>query len=185
MWHRIRRQSGSRGKETVGNTEVTAQRAEKSADFLYFAVAQRRLDSQTAEIDTFDTKAAAIFTIGSAVLPVTASLLTASSHVLTDSALAKWALIAGAGFYVALVVVFVLAYRLAKWDTRPELDQWTKVTVGRYEDEICRWLGDAYIEAYQANLPQLRRKAALVGASLWLLAGEAAFLTLAVLFPLF
>jgi hypothetical protein len=157
----------------------------KSAESLYFDVARTRLTSQLAQIDSIDAKASTMFTIGSTVLPITASLLTADRDVIVDNFASKYALIAGAGFYIVLVVAFVLAYRLAKWDLRPALDQWKEITVDQEEERLQRWLGDGYVEAYLSNVPQLATKAKLVGVVLWSLALEAVCLTLAVLAPLF
>lgn len=125
-----------------------------------------RLTAQLAQVDTIDTKGSALFTIGSTILPITASLLTADQAVVTNSTSAKVALVLGALLYIALVVVFLLSYRLAKWDSRPELEQWKSAIEDRLEEEMKQWLGDACADAYLSNTPQLRRKAALVGAAL-------------------
>ena len=45
--------------------------------------------------------------------------------------------------YLVLVVAFVLSYRLGGWQTRPEFGQWQAITVGRTEEEMHQWLGDA------------------------------------------
>ena len=82
-------------------------------------------------------------------------------------------------------MLFVTAYRLAEWDTRPEVRQWKDITTEYEEPQLQRWLGDACVEAYLANVPQLRKKARLVGFALLCLAFEAVALTVAVLAPLF
>ena len=156
----------------------------RSAEALFYDVAMMRLNRQAAEIASIDGKASTMFTIGSTILPITASLLSTDRDTFTDCRVAMYSLVVGSAFYVALAVLFVLAYRLAKWDYRPELEQWRDVTLGRQEEEIQRWLGNACVEAYRANVPQLETKARLVGFSLACLAFEAVFLTVAVLAPL-
>ena len=155
-----------------------------SAERLYFEVARARVGEQLANIESINAKAATMFTIGSTVLPITASLLSIERATVLDDLTSRWALGVGCGFYLLLVAAFVLSYRLGGWQTRPQLAQWRDVTVGRTEEEMQRWLGDAYVEAYLSNESQVRRKAALLSVVLWMLAGEAFALTVAVVAPL-
>jgi hypothetical protein len=186
-WRRLTRLVQRAASRTAGPEASAAVEAgaAKSAEALYCDVARARLNAQLAQVDTVDSKASAMFAIGSTILPITASLLAGERDVIADCAVAKYALVAGAAFYVALVGTFTWSYKLAQWDSRPELGQWKEITRGRQEEEMQRWLGDACVEAYQANKPQLEKKGRFVAAGLWCLALEAAALTVAVLAPLF
>ncbi|MGH2557647.1 MAG: hypothetical protein ACRDJH_01175 [Thermomicrobiales bacterium] len=156
-----------------------------SAEALYYNVAMMRLNGQQAQVDTIDARASSIFAIGSTILPITASFASSDRNVLADERTAQIALVIGALFYVALASAFLWSYRLARWDIRPELEQWQGVTIGKREEEMHRWLGDACVEAYQANRPQLNRKNKLVAAAPWCLVLEALALSVAVVIPLF
>lgn len=173
-----------RGQQALVVEVAAPQAPLPTAERIFYEVARLRLDAQLARTNAFDARASTMFTIGSTVLPITTSLLTTERGDVLDDLTSRWALGAGCGFYILLVAAFVLSYRLAELDTRPELVQWREITVGRTEEQMHRWLGNACIEAYRSNEPQLRRKAALVGLVLWMLAGEATALTLAVLTPL-
>ncbi|MDQ3411497.1 MAG: hypothetical protein M3509_05205 [Chloroflexota bacterium] len=141
------------------------------------------LDAQFHDIEVIDARSSTLFTIGSTILPVTAGLLTRSNGGQGVSTLATIALFLGFILYLLLAMFFVWSYRISKWDSRPDLTQWREVTVNRTTDELHRWLGDAYAEAYSNNEPILERKAGKVGAAVWCLAGEAACLTVAVIAP--
>jgi len=171
-------------RPAADDTPTPAASPDRSAEAFYYDVAIMRLNAQADEIRPIDSKASTIFTIGSTVLPITASLLSGSSDTIPECNVAMYALVAGSLFYVALAALFVVAYRFSAWDYRPQLEQWKTITLGRNESELQRWLGDACVEAYRANLPQLRRKARIVGYALVCLALEAACLTAAVLAPL-
>lgn len=194
MWSRLRRLAGqalgaASGPEAASSHSPTTARGHEevraSAEAIYYNVAMMRLNAQLTQVDTIDAKASAMFTIGSTILPITAALLTSDPNIVANCPVSKYALVAGSISYVVLVGAFTWSYRLAQWDSRPELGQWRTLTVGRREDEIQRWLGDACVAAYVANKPQLEKKARLVAAVLWCVAFEAAGLTVAVLAPLF
>ncbi len=157
----------------------------ESADVMYRDAALARLTMQLDQVDSIDAKGATIFTIGSTVLPITASLLTGDQGLVANCVGSQIALAVGAICYVLLVGFSVLAYRLADWDVRPELGQWRDLTAEYAPQELHRWLGDAYFEAYVSNAPQVDRKVLLVGRALLCLAIEAVALTTAVLVPLF
>jgi hypothetical protein len=172
------------GKTLVSNDTIAVVRDGSAAEALYFEVASKKLTVQFHDIEVIDGRASTLFSIGSTILPITAGLLTTRKSVLDDTLPAKVFLFLGFLCYILLTTTFVWSFRYSKWDSRPDKQQWKDVTPGRREDELHRWLGDAYVEAYANNEPVLERKAGKLGLSLWFLAGEAACLTTAVLAPL-
>lgn len=156
---------------------------ETTAEALYAAVSSEKLAFQYTRLQAIESRASTQFTIGSTILPVTAGLLASGDSPIDDSPLSQVLLLVGALLYCLLAASFVLSYRVNAWDSRPELRQWMNVTKHRSAPEVQRWLGDAYVEAYLANEPFLRRKARHIGYGLWFLAGEAIMLTVAVVAP--
>ncbi len=158
-----------------------------SAERLYCDVAMKRLQEQAELVRAFDTKATTLLTIGSTILPITASLLISGQGargVLTAHHYSAAALIAGAGCYVVLIIGFFMVFNFGDWDTRPELRQWQEITPGQSEEAMLRWLGDAYVEAYERNSEDFVKKARLAGVVATALAFEALALTVAVLVPI-
>ena len=131
------------------------------------------------------TRSAALFTIGSVILPVTASLIADDNSPTLRSDL-RWALVVAVVAYVALLAAFVSAVRSATWDTRPALDEWQQVTdpaVETTSDDIMRWLGDAHVDAYANNLPEVERRLRWNARMQGLLAVEVTSLAVAVIIP--
>ena len=158
-----------------------------SAERLYCEVAMKRLQEQAELVRTFDTKATTLLTIGSTILPITASLLIngqGARGVLTTHQFSAAALVAAAGSYVVLIIGFFMVFNFGDWDTRPELKQWQHITPGQSEEAMFRWLGDAYVEAYERNSGDFVKKARLAGVVATALAFEAMALTVAVLIPI-
>lgn len=151
-----------------------------STEAFYYDVAMMRLNAQVDEIRSIDARASNLFPSGARCCR-SRRVSWPRSETSFDCPVAVFALVAGAVVSVALVVLFVLAYRLANWDYRPELEQWRAITLGRDEDEMKSWLGEASVEAYGANVPQLERRARLTGHALLCLALESLALTVAVL----
>ncbi|MEJ7762352.1 MAG: hypothetical protein WKF80_06120 [Thermomicrobiales bacterium] len=131
-----------------------------------------------------EARVTALFTIGSTILPITASLLAARVDILEGAAVSRVFLILGFAFYVFLAGCFVRAFRTNRWDARPEMPRWKALTIGRPEGEMRRWLGGACVEAYGNDKRVLERKARTIGLAVWGLAGEAMCLTIAVIAPL-
>lgn len=150
----------------------------------YYEVASMKLNSQLNEIKTIDTRSTSYFTIGSAVLPIVAGFLSSGGSPIATSDVARYALFVGFGFYLGLAFFYVWSFLYTGWDSRPEVEQWRKVTAEFVAEDLQRWLGDACVEAYMANEPKIEQKAGKSAWALWCLAGEVVFLSIAVLAPL-
>ena len=159
-------------------------REPRNAEAIYFEVAMKKLDAQLADVKSIDQGFYSYFSIASTILPITAGFISSRDSLIQDCVVAKLGLVLAFGFYLAIFVVLVWSVRISKWDSRPLLSQWQEVTVGRTEEEMQRWLGDACVEAYANNEPVIEKRARRSGLVLWCLAGEAGGLMVAVLAPL-
>jgi hypothetical protein len=157
----------------------------RPADAIYREIAMQRLTAQLQQADLVDTKASALFTIGSTVLPITAGLLSTDPIRIRDNWVSLIALCAGFVSYVLLAIQFGRCWMYGRWDARPDLEQLREITIGRTEDDVNRWIGDACVEAYLSNRPYLTGKSRQLSWALTWLGLEAAFLAVAVLAPLF
>lgn len=187
MVDRLRRFLASRTRFRTASPALAAvppDSVPKSSEAFYCDVAMKKLDAQFSFIESIDAKSTSFFTIGSTVLPITAGFVATDRRAIEDCAVAEAALFVGFACYVLLAVAFVWSFRIAGWDSRPEVLQWREVTMGRSEEEMRRWLGDALVAAYANNEPILNQKARRAGWTLWFLAGEAVSLSVAVLAPL-
>ncbi len=177
-------QTATRMEERIERGAETSSDDIKALNSFYYDVAMMKLNNQLDEIKTIDTRTTSYFTIGSAVLPIVAGFLTTDRSQFGDSAVATYALFAGFAAYLALALFYVWSFRYTGWDTRPEVEQWKKVTTEFAVEDLQRWLGDACVEAYKNNEPRIEQKAGKSAWALWGLAGEVVFLSVAVLAPL-
>jgi len=151
----------------------------------YSEIAIHRLDEQMAQIDAIDTKAAHIFLVSSTVLPISASLLTASDSLIQDCTASHVALAVGLVAYGAGCYRFIRAYRLSEWSRRPKLSKLQEYKEGKSNQEVMRWIGDQSIKSYYQNKNRIELKAKHVGHMIPMLALEALAIGIAVLIPLF
>lgn len=158
--------------------------APASAERIYCDVARARLQDQLDAAASFDTKASAMLSIGSTILPITAGLLANNHQVIKDHPASGVALVCAVLAYIVLVGAFLKSYRLSKWDDRPNMVQWKAITPGRTDEEVYRWLGDACVQAYEDNMATLARKGKYASAVLLSLSVETVSLAIAVAWPL-
>ena len=81
--------------------------------------------------------------------------------------------------YLWLVVTAGLAYRVAGWSLRPDLDVLAEHSASRSEATVRMWAAQECVRSIETNEPRLRRKSNYVKLTLWLLAADAALLSLA------
>lgn len=184
LWQRHEAEgTPSSGPESTGGEDAELNKIQKLNDF-YYEVSMMKLNSQLNEIKTIDTRTTSYFTIGSAILPIVAGFLSSEGSPITTSEVARFALFLGFGCYLFLAVFYVWSFLYTGWDSRPEVEQWRKVTTEFVVEDLQRWLGDACVEAYMVNEPRIGQKAGKSALALWCLAGEVVFLSVAVLAPL-
>jgi hypothetical protein len=150
----------------------------------YYQVAMMKLESQSSKINAIDSRSTSYFTIGSTILPIVAGFLVSDISKIANFSAVKYALIAGFACYILLAIFYVWSFLYTGWDSRPEVEQWKKVTTEFAVQDLQRWLGDACVEAYGVNEPAIERKAGKSAWALWCLAGEVVSLSTAVLVPL-
>lgn len=156
-----------------------------SVERLYCETAATRLADQLAIVDVQTQRITSVLTIGSVVLPLTAGVLTSEAHQLEYPRGQAVLLTLAVAAYLFLAACFLLAWRFRKWDTRPEMTQWKEVAQpDRLEPELRYWLGTAYVDAYNANSPQLHTKVQWVARGAAALVAEVILLSAAVLLPL-
>ena len=153
---------------------------------VYYDVMMRRLDQQLATIDTLDAKIATVFTVASAVLPVTTGLLVAE-HALLDRRGVTIALIGAGVAYLGLLIVFGVSYRADDWSWRPNRCEFYKEVLDSENDEasIRFWVADECRASLDTNKPHLQRKGRLIALALVLFPIEVLFLSAAALVSLF
>jgi hypothetical protein len=164
--------------------EATAAKEIRELNAFYYEVAMMKLNSQFRKIDSIDRRSTSYFTIGSAVLPIVAGFLLTDQSLLDLSPFARYALVAGFVFYISLAMFYVWSFLYTKWDSRPEVEQWKKISTQFAIEDLQRWLGDACVEAYDNNEPAIEGKSNKSALALWCLAGEVVCLSAAVLAPL-
>jgi hypothetical protein len=86
--------------------------------------------------------------------------------------------------YLGLIVAAGLAYRVAGWSYRPDLETLKAATQKYREDEIRMWAANECVRSIEVNEPRLKRKAGWVTVALALLAVDATLLSVAALFTL-
>ncbi len=149
------------------------------AENVLYDVAFQRLSEQMTRNDTLDAKAAAAFSFGGTVLPISFGLLSISDRNLPRCYLFKPLLYGAGGAYVFVLVFSVLAYLLRRWSLRPHLPT-LQTNCDSYSDRIMRqWTANEYLLSIEHNEPRLGRKARYVGLALFFSIVEAILLTLA------
>jgi len=130
----------------------------------YYDIATRRLDQQMDQIDQLDAKVATLYATSSGVLAVFAGLLSLGTLPSTPAikGVVVVLLLLALALYLFLLVMLYLAYQLATWDRRPNLDD-LQTNCAAYEEPVLQtWVADECRTAYRANAPQVVRKATFV-----------------------
>jgi hypothetical protein len=148
-----------------------------SATGTYYEVASSRLDEQLGSIDALDGKASTAFGFSAALLPIFGVFFAGTDH--PEGATVLYAL--ALAVYVGLVLAALMAYRVAGWSYRPDLDT-LRANSERYaEYEVRLWAADECRRSINHNTPLLDRKAGWVKMALVLLAVDAVLLSAAAL----
>jgi hypothetical protein len=141
-----------------------------SADQVYFAVAERLLDTQIKINADLDTRTAGTVTVGSTVLPLTFGLLSLSGRTLPDAT--QWLLIAAVVAYVILLMTAAWTSYIRGLEYRPGLStlwQHSQVFDGAV---LRRWVAEEYAVSGEINRLALANKARWVGRTTLLLYAE-------------
>lgn len=132
-----------------------------SADQVYFAFAERLLDSQVATNDVLDTKTAGSVGVGSTVLPLTFGLLSLSGRALPQAA--ESLLVLAVIAYVLLLVAAARASRIRAIEYRPDIHTLWLHSRSIDGAALRRWIAEEYAASAEINRPLLQRKARWVG----------------------
>lgn len=126
-------------------------------DVALYELARWRFDQQLSQIDALDRKLATILTLNAALIAVFAAAIALRG---TEDSGVVW------GLVLAVVAVFLangicayLAFRLRRWEVRPDFNTFEDVasTVGITVARI--WVAREIWSAYQANEPFVAEKA--------------------------
>lgn len=132
-----------------------------SADQIYFATAERLLDTQVASNDILDTKTAGTVGVGSTILPLTFGLLSLSGVPLPGATM--WLLGLAVAAYVVLLIAAARASRIRAVEFRPEILELARHSQAIDGAALRRWIADEYAASVEINRPVLERKARWVG----------------------
>lgn len=141
-----------------------------SADQVYFAFAERLLDTQITTNAVLDTKTAGTVAVGSTVLPLTFGLLSLSERTLPDAS--QWLLAAAVVAYVILLMTAAWTSYIRGLEYRPDLR-----TLWQHSQEVDgtvlrRWVAEEYAISGEINRLALIYKARWVGRTTLLLYAE-------------
>lgn len=148
-----------------------------SADLVYFAFAERLLDSQVATNDILDTKTAGAVGVGSTVLPLTFGLLSLSGRTLPGAT--QWLLGAAVVAYVILLITAAWTSYIRGIAYRPDLR-----TLWRHSQDVDgatlrRWVAEEYAASGEVNRIVLEYKVRWVGRATLMLYAEAILISAA------
>lgn len=141
-----------------------------SADQVYFACAERLLETQLTINAALDTKTAGTVAVGSTVLPLTFGLLSLSGRTLPGAT--QWLLVAAVVAYVLLLMTAAWTSYIRGLEYRPELR-----TLRQHSQEVDgtvlrRWVAEEYALSGEINRIALAAKARRVGRTTLLLYAE-------------
>lgn len=149
---------------------------------VFHDAAARFLDEQFRINEALDTKAAASFSVGSTVLPVTFGLLTLAPDRLPENA--SWVL---RGALLAYAVLLACAFRASTYrglENRPNLDTLDDYST-RYRGKVLvQWVAREYVTSAELNERHLERKARWTGWAGLALYAEGLLLSIAALLTL-
>lgn len=159
--------------------EVSADAAgdAPSADQVYFAFAERLLDSQIATSDILDTRATGAISVGSTVLPLAFGLLSLSARTLPPATEAF--LGAAVAAYVLLLATAGRALRIRALEYRPDLSTLWGHSQTIDGAALRRWVAEEYAASAETNRPLLIRKARYAGWAEGALLGEGLLISFA------
>ena len=122
----------------------------------FYDTAMRRLDEQLARIDVIERKAIAIFTFGSAILPITIALLNTGR---TFSAWQSTALFIALALLGAMALCAALVLFTQTLDFAPDPEELLEKAETFAEDELRTWIGEACVDSILENEPKIARMA--------------------------
>ena len=160
-----------------GTVSADATTDAPSSDQVYFAFAERLLDTQVGTEDVLNTKTAGAVGVGSTVLPLTFGLLTLSGRTLPGAT--TWLLAAAVVVYVVLLMTAAWTSYIRGIDYRPDLR-----TLWQHSQEVDgaslrRWVAEEYAISGEVNRIALEYKARWVGRVTLLLYAEGILISVA------
>ena len=151
----------------------------ETATVVLYEVAARRLYEQVTRNNALDMKAAAAFSFGGTVLPITFGLLSVAERDLPTSALFISLLYAAGAAFIVILVCSIWAYLIRDLSLRPRLQSLQGYSDAYTREELRQWTASEYLLSIDDNGRKLSRKARLVGIALLFSLVEAVFLTFA------
>jgi hypothetical protein len=144
-----------------GETSPDAATDAPSADQVYFAFAERLLDTQVATNDVLDTKTAGAVGVGSTVLPLTFGLLSLSGRTLPGATQLLLAVAVVA--YVLLLMAAARTSHIRGIEYRPDLRTLWQHSQDTEGAALRRWVAEEYAVSGEINRAVLVYKARWVG----------------------
>jgi hypothetical protein len=112
-------------------------------DELIFELIKRRLDDEASRISSLDSKAANLIGVVSVVVGLLLSVATVTLPALVSNLISALPYFMGASLLIASIVFALLAFRVRKWITIPDVeylrDEYTKLP---YEEVLKRNAGE-------------------------------------------
>ena len=146
---------------------------------VFYDIAMRRLTEQIQRADAIDAKTAAVFSVGSVILPVSAAIMVVQNRGLSWVSLFLFAI--GAFAYIGLLVFSFLAYRDNEWDFRPDPPTLQQNSETHTNEAMRIWVARECVVSITYNEPLLRQKVQYLSLAVVCLPAEAVALMLAAL----
>lgn len=157
--------------------------SEETPARVFYDAATRFLDVQISTNHELDSKGGNIFSVGSAVLPVTFGLLS-----LSPNSVPRWAIVALVLALIAYGCLLICGWRASTFrglEYRPDLQTLDEYRHEYDGDTLLQWVATEYMESTKVNEWQLERKARWTGAANTALYAEGVFLSVAAILTLF
>ena len=160
---RIRRQFSvpTAPEWTQGSPGSDASTDAPSADPVYFASAERFLNTQVTTNDVLDTKTAGAVGLGSTILPLTFGLLSISGRAFPG--VTQWFLVAAVVAYVILIIAAARTSYIRGIEYRPNIRRLHENSQAVDGVVLRRWVAEEYAASREINQIVLDYKARWVG----------------------
>lgn len=146
---------GATVSSPAGRVKAKSRFPDAKPDLMY-DLGRRKLELQMQQVEALDNKAAGIFQAGGALLGLVGAMFAVWDVSVPDSALGP--LFLGAGFFVVIILVFVLGYVTRRWGVGPNLVQAWELSDKFPEEKMYWWAAQAFKEQAIANSKRMGLK---------------------------